>query len=310
MAAMPRIAVLLSTYNGERYLGEQLDSILAQTFGELVIVARDDGSADGTWERLTRFAADHPGRLVLMERDRANLGPARSYSALMEHVLARKRELGLEPAYMMLCDQDDVWHPHKAERQMRAMLAAEAESGGLPVLVHSDLEVVSQDNRLIAGSFIAYQGLDVGRGSFPEITIYNLVTGCTALANEALVRRAAPVPEAAFMHDWWMAMVAAAFGRRVFLSEPLVRYRQHGGNAIGAREFVPGAPPGLSFWRRLADPAPHEGLLKVARQAGAFRRRFGRQLSLRHYLSVRLSACMRVPVGFVQRFLCRLACRL
>ncbi len=310
MTALPRVAVLLSTYNGERYLGEQLDSILAQTFGGLVVVARDDGSTDGTWERLTRFAADHPGRLVLMERDRRNLGPARSYSALMEHVLERKRELGLERAYVMFCDQDDVWHPHKAERQVRAMLAAEAEGGGLPVLVHSDLEVVSEDNRLIAASFIAYQGLDLSRGSFPEITIYNLVTGCTALANEALVRLAAPVPEEAFMHDWWMAMAAAAFGRRVFLSEPLVRYRQHGGNAIGAREFARAPPAAPGFWRRFVDPAPHEGLLKVARQAGAFRRRFGRRLSPRHRASARLSACMRVPVGFIQRFLCRLTSRL
>ena len=108
------------------------------------------------------------------------------------------------------------------------------------------------------------------RNRFARLLVSNTVTGCTALCNEALLRRALPIPPAAVMHDWWLALVAGAFGRLSFIDAPLLQYRQHGANTIGAREY---RPPALlqDFWQRLWDDRHREVLKGLAAQAQAFR---------------------------------------
>ena len=134
------------------------------------------------------------------------------------------------------------------------MLATEADNDStLPIIVHSDLEVVSEQNTVIAKSLISYQGLEIERNSFPNLVISNLVTGCTALINEPLAEKALPIPEKAIMHDWWLALVASAFGKLVYLDIPLVHYRQHGNNTIGAKEFTKVSVVSMSLWRRILE---------------------------------------------------------
>ena len=225
------LAILLSTYNGERFLAEQLDSLLRQSQDDFIIIARDDGSADGSRAVLERYATRHPARFELLPDTDGNLGASGSFARLLEFALERTPDTAPPsgagsgacsepaPAYLMFCDQDDIWHNDKVERQMKLMRATEAGNASLPVLVHSDLEVVSSENRLIAPSFAAYQGLDIQRNGFIELAISNLVTGCTALINAALARRALPIPGEAIMHDWWLALAASAFGKLVYNSE-------------------------------------------------------------------------------------------
>ncbi len=311
MNAQTKIAILLSTYNGQKFLEEQLESLLAQTHNNFILVVRDDGSTDSTVTILESFAQQNPDRVHLLPNDGINLGASAGFAFLVDYVLKNKVALALEPAYMMFCDQDDTWFPEKCEKLLAAMLAAEAESAtAQPVLVHSDLEVVSEQNTPIAKSLIRYQGLEIERSRFPNLVISNLVTGCTALINETLAEKALPVPRKAIMHDWWLALVATAFGKLVYLDAPLVHYRQHGNNTIGAKEFIKVSAVSISLWRRLLARKPNAHLIEVSVQAAEFRRLYGAQLGARQRLSLLLCAGMGIRIALVQRLMYRLARRL
>ena len=310
MSTHTKIAVLLSTYNGEKFLGEQLDSLLAQSHKNFILVVRDDGSCDRTVSILKSYAGDHPERIHLLSRDGVNMGASAGFAFLVDYVLKNKELLRLKSTYMMFCDQDDTWFPDKIEKLLAAMLATEADNDStLPIIVHSDLEVVSEKNTLIAKSLISYQGLEIGRSSFPNLVISNLVTGCTALINEPLAEKALPVPEKAIMHDWWLALVASAFGKLVYLDIPLVHYRQHGNNTIGAKEFTNVSVGSMALWSRILALKSSEHLIEVSIQAAEFNRRYGSQLSGRERLSLRVCIGMGIKIGIVQRLMYRLARR-
>jgi glycosyltransferase involved in cell wall biosynthesis len=310
MSAHAKIAVLLSTYNGEKFLVEQLDSLLAQSHKNFILVVRDDGSTDRTVSILESYARDHSERICLLPHDGENKGASAGYAFLVNYVLKNKESLGLPSAYMMFSDQDDTWYPQKIEKQLALMLATEADNdSSLPIIVHSDLEVVSEQNTVIAKSLINYQGLEIERNRFPNLIISNLVTGCTALINESLAEKALPIPENAIMHDWWLALVATAFGKLVYLDVPLVHYRQHGNNTIGAKEFTKVAVVSMSLWRRILARKPNEHLIEVSIQAAEFNRRYGSQLSGRERLCLRLCIGMGIKIGIVQRLMYRLARR-
>ena len=299
------LAVLLSTYNGERFLAEQLDSLLRQTRRDFIVLARDDGSGDGSRALLEKYAARHPDRFHLLPEDRVNRGACASFALLLETALERAPELGLESAYLMFCDQDDIWLEDKIERQMTLMRETEAGDPSLPVLVHSDLEVVSFGNEPVAPSFAAYQGLDIERNRFIEMAISNLVTGCTALVNEALARRALPISSDAIMHDWWLALTASAFGKVAYMKEPTIRYRQHDANTIGARRHTTARITRWSHWRRLLTAAPNPHLLEVGRQAKAFLRQYRDTLNQSQRRRLCLCSLLDVRFGLTQRIVYR-----
>ncbi len=307
------LAILLSTHNGERFLAEQLDSLLRQTWRDFVILARDDASEDASRAILRDCATRNPERLRLLPPDGVNRGACASFALLLETALRRGPEFGLElepaPAYLMFCDQDDIWHEDKIEQQLRLMRETEVGDTSVPVLVHSDLEVVSAANEPVAPSFAAYQGLEVQRNGFADMITSNLVTGCTALVNQALARRALPIPADAIMHDWWFALAATAFGKIAYLGQPTVRYRQHGANTIGARRHAPARLTRFSHWRRLIAAAPNPHLREVGRQADAFLRRYRAELNRGQRRCLRLCSLLRLRQGLSQRIVYRLARR-
>ena len=312
MITDPKIAILLSTYNGTKYLEEQLDSILNQTYSNYVIVARDDGSYDDTIQLLNKYAKKFTDKFHLLEQDLLNLGASDSFSYLIEYVLENKQSLGLESAYMMFCDQDDIWSLEKIHKQIDEMLKVEKQQTGtkpIPVLIHSNLRVVSEEKSLIAESFVHYQGLEIERNRFTNIMISNVVTGCTTFINEALARKAVPVSKEAIMHDWWLSLVASAFGKLVFIDAPLVSYRQHDTNAIGAKEFVKPTPVDHSFWQKTLGCKSNAHLSEVARQAADFRNRFGQELTTHDNIGLQISSCMGTKVGILQRIFYRIARR-
>lgn len=226
------VVILLSSYNGARFIAEQIESIRRQTLGGWELLVRDDGSADETVRLVEAQAAADP-RIRLLRDGRGNLGPAHSFGALMEKAL----EAGAE--YVAFSDQDDVWHPDKLERQMDVLRTREAATGAaLPLLVHSDLSVVDERLQLVHQSFLGLQGLERD-GSAPLQTLLtqNFVTGCTIVINRALLRAALPLP-VVVMHDWWLALCAGALGEILYWPSPTVRYRQHDRNAAGSRSWV------------------------------------------------------------------------
>ena len=306
MNSRPKIAVLLATYNGAEFLAQQLDSILQQTWSNLVIVIRDDNSTDNTAELIRSFASEHPDRVHRVKVDGMRGGAKDNFSTLIDYVLEHKVQLNLERAYMMFSDQDDIWRPEKIERQTRLMFQAEESGTDTPVLVHCDLHVVDAALQPIADSFIRYQGLDARRNGFGQLLISNLVTGCTMFINEALAEKAVPVPPEAVMHDWWLGLVAAAFGRIAFLPEQLVEYRQHENNTLGAREHRTPSLAGREVLRKVFHKAYTPLFAEVATQAEIFLARFHANLAYRQRISLRMTMGLRSKIGHLQRILFRL----
>lgn len=296
----PGVAILLPTFNGEKYLAEQLDSLVCQSYQNLIIVIRDDGSSDGTLKVIHSYQARFPDKFHTIENDGRNLGACNSYSFLMNYAVAHKEELGLKKAYMMFCDQDDIWIKKKVELEMQTMETAEAEGADIPVLVHSDLKVVSESGALIAESFLRYQGLHPAKNKFRQLLFCNLVTGCTALINEPLATRSLPIPEKAIMHDWWLALVASAFGRLVLIHQPLVEYRQHGSNTYGAREKATSHSL-MELLRKIRQVKPDPLIKEQTIQAKTFLTQFRSQLGMGQKISIRLTSSLLISSGVGQR---------
>lgn len=226
----PTVEILLAAYNGERFLREQLDSLLAQTWGAWHLTVSDDGSSDGTPAILDGYAAQYPDRIRRV-RHEGRFGNAR------DHFFWLMKEC--RASYMMFCDQDDVWHPDKVEKTMRALLAAEAEAGtDAPVLVFTDLTPVDEKLRPIASSLMKMQKQYTDVIDYRALLMQNIVTGCATGINRALAQLAGQCKDTSqvIMHDWWLGVVAARFGKAVYLDESAMLYRQHGGNSVGAKK--------------------------------------------------------------------------
>jgi glycosyltransferase involved in cell wall biosynthesis len=226
------VQVLLATYNGERFLREQIDSILAQTLPGVSILARDDGSQDGTVDILREYAQRFPERFQIVPTGSPAGSAKGNFLALMQESTA---------AYVAFADQDDVWMPEKLELQMAAIRSLERQYGAeSPLLVFCNLRVVDDQLALLAPSFWALRNLEP-RNIFrlERLLMENVVTGCTALINAPLVRLARSMPEDVPMHDWWVALLACVFGHAAILRRPLLLYRQHANNVIGALRSAP-----------------------------------------------------------------------
>lgn len=263
------IAILLATHNGEPYLAQQIDSLLAQDDADLHILVRDDGSSDATPGLIADYAERWPERLEPLPPDGRRLGARGSFDALLAHALAHPR--GFQR--FMFCDQDDVWLPDKV-RSLRQALEAGVDDE--PRLAHGDMRVVDQNLNPIAPSFWRRQRVDPGNTQLGRMLLQNSVTGHSALFNRALAELASPIPADAFMHDWWLALTAAAFGTIAAVDRPLTLYRQHTGNVLGSRHRTAARFLSWTHWRRkILRPGRHAAIL---RQAEAWIARYGDRL--------------------------------
>lgn len=322
-----KMVVLLPVYNGSRFLRAQLDSILTQSFQNTLILCRDDASQDNSAAILAEYAARYPGRIQLVHDTLGNLGARGSFSRLMEEglKLPAHEETPDTNTYFALADQDDTWHPEKLAVLLDEMLQLENGTPDIPCLVHGDLRVVDQDGREIAPSMATYQGLRADRDSLAAQLISNTVTGCTALLNRSLVVISSPVPADSIMHDWWISLVASAFGRRRYVKQPLVNYRQHDSNTIGAKEWTERnryrMKPGLAALPRntyhvlrvlaivsirLFNNEHSQAFQANALQARTFLRYFAARLTSMQRLSVWMACGLGIPFPPLQRALFRL----
>lgn len=223
------IDVLLATYNGELYIDEQLKSLFEQSYQNFNVLIRDDGSIDKTLEIIGKYQEIYPERIKLIVDEDKGLGPSANFGRLMQYATA---------PYIMFCDQDDVWLKNKIEKTLTEMKKIEENIGiNFPILVHSDLIVVNQDLELLQESMSKGQKLQSHQNEFHQLLIQNNITGCTMMINKALLEIGLPVPQEAIMHDWWLGILAAAFGKVHYIDEGLILYRQHGRNDVGAQIF-------------------------------------------------------------------------
>ena len=262
---------MLATYDAAAYLVEQIESIRSQTFTAWRLLIRDDGSRDATERVLDEFAA-RDSRIEVVRDGAGNLGAIGNFSRLASLALERGAST------VFFADQDDAWFPEKVARTIERMRAAEARLGAdRPILVHTDLQLVDGDGRLLHRSFMEFQRIhDAGSDAVTTLLVQNYVTGCTMAANRSLLRFALPVPGEALMHDWWLALCAAACGSIEFLPGPTVSYRRHGRNAVTVRGFWRTLNPFRTNWGELwRTGMSNHG--RAVRQATALARRLAQR---------------------------------
>ncbi len=259
----PKVEILLATYNGAERLGRQIQSVIEQSYINWRLLIRDDGSDDGTQQIIKYYVSLLPGKVVSLHDDLGRLGPSRNFSSLMAQSSAE---------YLMLCDQDDIWLPEKVELSLCKMIEVENSGERGPILIHTDLKIISDDSVVVAGSLWQYQNIHPhNRESLNRLLVQNVVTGCTVMINKALRDLALPVPSAAVMHDWWLALVASAFGIIGHVDQATMLYRQHDANEIGAKRW------GVAFVLKNLfgnDGLVREGILNAQKQAHVFLEKF------------------------------------
>ena len=218
------IEILLATFQSEAYLREQIDSILNQTDSNWTLLIHDGGSTDSTLEIVRSYEKKFPQKIRMLGSSRASA--CRNFSHLLE---ASSSEL------VMLCDHDDVWLPEKISVTRKKFIDETAKiPPGTPLLVFSDLTIVDKDLNMIYPSLMRYSNLDPKRLAFSQRLGQNVPHGNTMMLNSALRRLVFPIPQKAVMHDNWISLTAAAFGRIAYLDQTTLLYRQHGCNVIGA----------------------------------------------------------------------------
>ncbi|MGN8738914.1 glycosyltransferase family 2 protein [Bilifractor sp. HCP3S3_D3] len=221
---MPNAAILLASYNGEKYIEEQLKSIQKQTYRDFRCYIRDDGSSDHTVEIIKSFVKEDPEHFILITTESVRHGSKYNFFELINYYMRSCNE-----EYILFSDQDDVWLPEKV-----AVEIEQISSTDRPALAFCAQEIV--DKKLVPAQNSIHKNMK-DYNKFPNsLTYRNVAAGCTMCVNRELLLKAIPVvsPDDFVMHDWWLMLVAAYLGRIIYIEEPLMKYRQHGNNVLGA----------------------------------------------------------------------------
>ncbi|MBN2896748.1 MAG: glycosyltransferase family 2 protein [Campylobacterales bacterium] len=228
----PSVLILLATYNGEKYIEEQITSIYQQTYRNWKIIIHDDGSKDNTINIINKFIEEDPNKIELLNDSKKFKSANKNFSHLIEY--AKKVN---EYQYIMFCDQDDYWNANKIEITLNGMRDYEKTySSILPILVHTDLEVVDYRLKTIGKSFMSYNKIDPSRNSLNYLLAHNTITGCTVMVNRPLLQLYSYY-EDSIMHDYWIGLIATCFGKINYIDIPTIQYRQHETNDYGVSKF-------------------------------------------------------------------------
>lgn len=248
-----RVSVALCSRNRASYLCEQIDSILAQTRLPDELVVGDEASTDGTWQLLQVLATRAPIQVRLI-RNEEPLGVAANFTQVIAACTGE---------YIALCDHDDIWEPTRLERSLAAM---QGVADGSVALAFSDASLIDASGKAIPGRLWERMDLDaVQLASLPAERLFEsllarrAITGGTMTLRGDVARWALPIPKG-WYQDEWMAQLAVLRGSAVAIAEPLMRYRQHAGNAVGAQR------DGFAARLRLARDGAHRERLEAQRQ--------------------------------------------
>jgi glycosyltransferase involved in cell wall biosynthesis len=278
LSDQPTVEVLLATYNGERFLREQIDSILTQDYVNLRVLARDDGSSDATVGILNEYAQRFPSRFRVMPPGPGTGSPKDNFLLLMRASSAQ---------YIGFSDQDDIWLPDKVSRTKQAMDELESRWGSdTPLLVFTDAHVVDDQLRTVHESFWTHARIEPDRIHDLALLLgRNVVTGCTMLLNRRLLELSFAMPSEASMHDRWIGLLACATGKACVVKAQTLLYRQHDRNVAGIGKRTVSLPELL---RRLVKRDARQMQWAISqRQAEAFLRTYAAQLSQEHRVLLR-----------------------
>lgn len=217
-----KVAILLATYNGEKYIRKQLDSLAKQSYSEFTCFIHDDGSSDNTKKVVDDFIS-RDDRFVYVDGPSQH-GAKGNFMYLLSNI---------ESEYYLFCDQDDYWHTDKVKRLLSLLVKIENEK---PSLCFCNLNVVNDEGKVISEDFMEYSGFYVKKLDYKNILFKNVAPGCVMILNKRLRNEAIKLKslENIAMHDWWCIAVACTKGNCSFLNESLNDYYQHSTQQIGA----------------------------------------------------------------------------
>lgn len=221
---MERIDILLATYNGEKYIREQIESILNQSYSNIKLIISDDCSKDNTAAILREYEnKDSRVKVFVQEK---NLGVVENFEFLLKQVTSD---------YYMLSDQDDIWLPEKVEKSYKKLITDDAD------LVFCDSEIVDKNLNVIFPSFWKYLKVDKKIKKYNDyrlVYLENCANGCSMISRSKFISKMLPLPKKSkfVIHDYWIILYVALHGKISYLDEKLMRYRQHGDNEVGTEK--------------------------------------------------------------------------
>lgn len=290
------VHIVLTTYNGEKYIREQLDSILANTFQDVMVEICDDGSTDSTLD-IAREYVEQYDQISLYQNEK-NLG----YTKNFLEGIRRSRS-----PYVMLCDQDDIWHRDKIEKTLRRMKEMESQNGNdIPLMVFTDAMNFDSDSGEELGSFHKSSHLDVKRLDSAHLFMENKCIGCTVMMNGAIRQYLQEFPDEIRVHDWWLALICSHFGKISYIKETTLHYRQHGGNMIGGSSFSDYVRARVSDLR-----SQRQVIRQTFLQGRAFYKVFGERLSgekgqiAKHFAGMAEAGAVRRRVDMIRFGFCK-----
>lgn len=222
-----KIDILMATYNGEKYIKEQIDSILNQTYSNFRLLICDDNSTDSTYSILQEYEKKD-SRIVVLKNEE-NLGYIRNFENLLKNVNSK---------YFMFSDQDDVWNQDKIELSYKFLKESESD------LVFTDLEIVDESLNMISSSYNRKMGcfrkIIKCSNSYEMIYLYNVITGCTILSKSKYIEKILPLPQNKdLIHDHFMPLIILLNGGKIsYLDIPTIKYRQHSANQVGTSRYT------------------------------------------------------------------------
>ena len=277
------IAILMCTYNGEKYLREQLDSILGQDISKAEnykIYIVDDGSTDKTTDIIDSYTSKYSERVKKLIVSDHHEGVKNSFFKGLLSQEIRNAD------YIMFSDQDDVWDKDKVSITFKRMKKMETKYGrDIPILVHCDSRVVDKDLREIYPSFVGKANLNQRKATFNHLLVMNFVTGAASMLNKQLLQLITEIPDSCMMYDHFIALVAGAFGKISYIDQTLYQYRQHSNNVLGADSCI--VIKGIKIWLPTRkDRTEKKRILKIVRnnylgmklQAESFLKIYGKRL--------------------------------
>jgi glycosyltransferase involved in cell wall biosynthesis len=222
------VVILLSTYNGEKFLEEQINSLLNQNFNDFKILIRDDGSTDSTIKIIESFSSNFPERISIISNDAGNIGVFESFKKLVESSFSE---------YYLFCDQDDVWDSNKVQLLVNEIKITENnQNGNCPVMVCGNYRIIDENNSILSKS--AYKTYKLSQKELFNGLFQGFIPGCTIIFNNIAKQEFLKYSNLG-LHDKQLWIICYLFGIIHMSHHPLMSYRIHTGNTVGLRKKTP-----------------------------------------------------------------------
>ena len=219
------IAILLAAYNAEKYVGQQIESLLAQTVSYWTLYIRNDGSTDQTQEVIDYYCQLFPNKIIQIDKNGENLGCSANFFRLLDVV---------DSDYYMFCDADDIWYPHKIETLYNAILELSSLYPFLPLQAFADTTVCDEEMNIIEESHWLSSNINPEKFlSYNYMAVCCNAGGACSIYNHKVKDLILPLKNDFLIYDFWIAINVAKYGKFKVVHEPLIKYRQHASQIYG-----------------------------------------------------------------------------